>query len=83
METLEEFWEDGDTSLLMCYFDWDDSAGFGEVRGFLDSIHRIIAPIMDECEGDASGDWFLDDDPFAVATWEWTDKGFRIIGTTF
>ena len=59
------------------------SAGFGEVRGFLDSIHRIIAPIMDECEGDASGDWFLDDDPFAVATWEWTDKGFRIIGTTY
>lgn len=84
LRVLEDFWEDDDDpGLIMAYFDWDDGAGFKDVRGFLDSIHGIIAPIMDECEGAASGDWFLNDDPFAVATWEWTNNGFRIIGTTY
>ena len=84
MVILEDFWwEDADPGLIMSGADWDDDAGFGDIRGFLDMINRIIAPIIDECKGEGGGNWFLDDDPFGVATLAWTKDGFKIIGTTY
>lgn len=83
LQFMEDIWEEGeDDSMLLGNVAWND-LNFQEVRSFLDEVHRIIKPIMNECDGGASGEWFLNDDPFAVATLEWTKDGFRIIGTSY
>ena len=50
------------------------------VQDFLDEINAIIKPIDDECYFGAEGKWYYCDAPFAVATWKWTEDGFKVMG---
>lgn len=77
---LEEEWEDGNLEFLIAGTDWYATT-MREVQNFLDDLNGILKPIIHECKGYCEGKWYLIDPPFAVATWEWTEKGFRIIGT--
>ena len=44
-------------------------------------INDILRPIIKECGGSGMGKWYITGTHFAIATWEWTQSGFRIIGT--
>lgn len=50
------------------------------VQDFLDEINAIIKPIDDECYFGAEGKWYYYEAPFAVATWKWTENGFKVMG---
>ena len=77
---LEDMREEGLDSLLLAGVDWDVN-NLREVQEYLDELNRALAPIISECYGNCEGNWYLNGESFGVATWEWTDKGFRIIGT--
>ncbi|MEE1321773.1 MAG: DUF4145 domain-containing protein [Acutalibacteraceae bacterium] len=51
------------------------------IQNFLDEINQIIEPIKDECECSAEGEWYLPCGVDGVATWKWTEDGFKIVGT--
>ena len=51
------------------------------VQDFLDELNRILEPIKSECDGYGMGNWYITDAPFAIATWDWTEDGFKITGT--
>jgi hypothetical protein len=53
------------------------------VQALLDEINEIILPIKNECECAADGEWFVDEEAFAVATWCWSDSGFIVVGTEY
>ena len=38
---------------------------------------------MKECEGSGEGNWYIKNPPFAVATWGWTEEGFKVIGINY
>lgn len=77
---LEDFREDGDDSSLLIGVDWDTD-NLQEIQSYLDDLNAVLAPILNECDGDCEGSWYLNDEPFGVATWVWTPDGFRIVGT--
>ena len=76
----EECWEDEDYNVLISGPNWDPRK-LREIQNFLDEVNEILNPILPECSGSGEGEWYIPEPPFAYATWEWTDKGFRIIGT--
>ena len=51
------------------------------VQNFLDEVNEAIWPIKDECDCYCIGDWHITDGPKATATWDWTDNGFKVMGT--
>ena len=53
-----------------------------EVQDFLDKVNEVLLPIKDEVSASTNGSWEARND-FAVATWVWTDEGFKVIGTYF
>lgn len=83
--TWEEEVEDEDDCELhyLCHGIQFDCRSLREVQNFLDKINAILLPIKDEIS-DAGGDgtWEVRED-FAVATWDWTDEGFKVRGLNY
>ena len=82
IQYCEEAWEDGDVGILCSSIAWYPRK-LREVQDFLDEINQILEPIKAECSGYGLGEWFIPTAPFAVATWDWFDGCFKIIGTEF
>ena len=82
LEYCEGAWEDGEVSSLCSSISWYPRQ-LRVVQDFLDEINSIIQPINTECKCEASGRWYINVYPFAVAEWKWTDNGFMISGTQF
>ena len=76
----EEGWEFGDVGILCNSIAWYPSK-LRVVQDFLDKINDILRPIIKECDGSGMGNWYIMTSPFAIATWEWSKDGFRVIGT--
>lgn len=79
LQYCEQAWADGDVHAIINGVAWDTN-DLSEVQDFLDEVNLIIMPIQDECEYGTDGIWFYTDSPFAEATWDWTDEGFKVIG---
>ena len=83
----EEVWEEEDEDCcnptLLCNGIQFDCRSLREVQDFLDKLNAVLLPIKDEII-DAGGDgtWEVRED-FAVATWVWTDEGFKIKGIQY
>ena len=83
----EEVWEDENEDYcnptLLCNGIQFDCKSLREVQDFLDKINAVLLPIKDEII-DAGGDgtWEVRED-FAVATWCWTDEGFKVKGLKY
>ncbi len=77
----EESWEEDEVCKICSNVQWDCKS-LREVQDFLDKVNEIILPIKDEVEGIGEGTWEIRSE-FAVATWVWTDEGFKIEGTCF
>lgn len=77
----EDSWNDGEVGHLCESIDWYPRK-LRVVQDFLDELNQIIKPIMGECTGGVIGsEWYINDPPFAIAAWDWTDEGFKITGT--
>ena len=76
----EEGWEFGDVGILCNSIAWYPSK-LRVVQDFLDKINHILKPIINECDGTGMGNWYITGTPFAIAAWEWTQNGFRVVGT--
>lgn len=77
----ERSWEDGDLNILCSSIQWNCKC-LREVQNFLDRINAVLLPIQDEIDADAMGTWEIKSE-FAVATWKWTDEGFKVVGTVY
>lgn len=82
LEYCEGTWEDGEYQILVHSIGWEPLK-LRVVQDFLDEINAIIEPIKNECSCDCEGDWYITRLPFAVATWVWTDDGFKVIGVEY
>ena len=80
LQYCEDCWEDEDFNYLVSGPNWDPRK-LREIQNFLDEVNEILKPILPECSGSGEGEWYIPEPPFAYATWEWTNNGFRIIGT--
>ena len=49
---------------------------------FLDKLNKVLLPIKDEVNAGGEGTWEVKNE-FAVATWEWTDQGFKVKGCLY
>ena len=76
----EGSWEDGDTQILCSSISWCPRK-LRVVQDFLDELNEILRPIIKECEGCCMGNWYICTAPFAIATWDWTEDGFKVLGT--
>lgn len=76
----EDLWED-EPQYLCCGIQWNTN-DLREVQSFLDKLNDVLLPIKDEVYAGGSGTWEIKDE-FAVATWNWTDEGFRVLGCHF
>ena len=79
LQYCEEAWEEGNEGIICNNITWEVRR-LRTIQDFLDEINEILKPIMDECDGSGEGSWFIKESPFAVATWSWTDEGFKITG---
>ena len=79
LQYCEEAWEEGNEGIICNNITWEVRR-LRTIQDFLDEINEILKPIMDECDGSGEGSWFIKESPFAVATWNWTDEGFKITG---
>jgi len=77
----EDIWNDGDYHVLCNGIQWNCHS-LREVQDFLDKINAILLPIKDEVDADCDGTWEIRN-KFAVATWEWTEEGFKVKGVQF
>ncbi|MGI6671059.1 MAG: hypothetical protein ACOX58_05760 [Christensenellales bacterium] len=75
----EQMWTEDDPTILCNSISWYPTK-LRVVQDFLDEINEILKPIINECDGRADGNWYIIKAPFAVATWNWTDEGFKITG---
>ncbi len=80
VEYCEDAWEEGENQILCPSISWTPRR-LREVQDFLDELNTILKPVMNECEGSAEGNCYIKEYPFAVATWVWTDDGFKVVGT--
>ena len=76
----EDSWEYGDVGTLISSISWYPRK-LRVVQDFLDELNRILEPIKSKCDGYGMGNWYITDAPFAIATWDWTEDGFKITGT--
>lgn len=81
VEFCEETWAEGDPHILCNGIQWEN-VDLNEVQRFLDKINAVLLPIKDEVEAGGEGTWGIIDE-FKVATWDWTDEGFKVIGTCY
>lgn len=77
----EEAWADGDSHILCNGIQWN-CRSLREVQDFLDKINAVLLPLKDEVTADCDGTWEVRG-RFAVATWKWTEDGFKILGTEY
>ncbi len=77
----ERSWEDGELNLLCSSIQWN-CRSLREVQDFLDNLNSVLLPIKDEIDAGGMGTWEVKKD-FAVATWDWTEDGFKIKGISF
>ena len=82
VQYCEGSWEDGDVGILCNSITWEPRQ-LRVVQDFLDELNEILKPIMKECEGSGEGNWYIKNPPFAVATWGWTEEGFKVIGINY
>lgn len=75
----EDVWKDDDCITLCSGIQWICKS-LREVQEFLDELNKELLPIRDEVDAGGEGTWEIRKE-FAVATWDWTDEGFKIIGT--
>lgn len=80
LEYCENSWKDGDVGILISSISWEPRK-LRVVQDFLDEINRILEPIKSEYDGSAMGSWYITDAPYAIATWDWTEDGFKVTGT--
>ena len=80
IEYCEGTWEDGEVGILCSSIFWTPRK-LRVIQDFLDEINRILQPIVSECTGYADGNWYITEEPYAIATWDWTTEGFKITGT--
>ncbi len=78
---LEEGFQN-DYDILCNYIQWCPRT-LRVVQDFLDEVNHILEPLMHEVEGGYTGKWYINDPPTAVATWTWTEDGFKVVGTEF
>ena len=77
----ENAWAEGDVGILCSFISWYPRK-LRVVQDFLDELNAILKPIMNECDGDGvDSKWYINEAPFAVATWVWTEEGFKVVGT--
>lgn len=68
---------------LLCHDIQFDCKSLREVQDFLDKINAVLLPIKDEIsDAGGNGTWEVRED-FAVATWCWTDEGFKVKGLKY
>ena len=77
----ESAWEDGENHILCNGIQWN-CRSLAEVQQFLDELNRVLLPIKSEIDAGCDGTWEVKDE-FAVATWIWTDEGFKVVGTCY
>ena len=83
----EAVWEDEDEDYcnptLLCHSIQFDCKSLREVQNFLDKINAVLLPIKEELiDVGGEGTWEVRED-FAVATWVWTDEGFKVKGLQY
>ena len=79
----EDAWEeDEDDARLCCGIQWGCKS-LREVQTFLDKLNAVLLPMKDDIIGaGGSGTWEVRED-FAVATWVWTEEGFKVKGLQY
>ena len=83
VDYCEGAWEDGDVGILCSSISWQPRK-LRAVQDFLDELNGILKPIMSECSGSGvDSKWYIKEAPFAVATWDWTEEGFKITGCCY
>ena len=78
----EQSWAEGEQEILVEDIQWNDKS-LKKIQAFLDELNSIVAPIQQEFKAYPVGTWYQTTTPFAVAIWDWTDEGFKIVGTEF
>lgn len=77
----EDAWEEGEVHLLCNGIQWNCDC-LREIQNFLDKVNAILLPIKDEVEAGGDGTWEVRNE-FAVATWDWTEEGFKVKGACY
>lgn len=83
----ESIWEDEDEDVceptrLCCDIQWGCKS-LRDVQTFLDKLNAVLLPIKDEIiDAGGNGTWEVREG-FAVATWDWTDEGFKVKGIKY
>ncbi len=81
VQYCESAWEDGDIHILCNGIQWDCKC-LREIQNFLDKVNEILLPIKDVIEAGGDGTWEVRNE-FAVATWDWTNEGFKVKGICY
>lgn len=77
----EESWDEEESCMLCNGIQWN-CMSLKEVQVFLDELNKELLPIKDEISAGGEGTWEVRG-KFAVATWDWTEQGFRVIGLCY
>ena len=77
----EESWDEEESCMLCNGIQWN-CMSLKEVQVFLDELNKVLLPIKDEISAGGEGTWEVRG-KFAVATWDWTEQGFRVIGLCY
>jgi len=77
----EDAWIEEDPGYLCFDIGWECKS-LKDVQAFLDALNKVLLPIKDDISVASSGIWEIPKE-FAVATWEWTDEGFKIKGICY
>ena len=75
-------WEYGENEILVSSISWYPRK-LRVVQDFLDEINAILSPVKNECECHGLGNWHITKHLFAVATWDWFEDGFKVVGMEF
>lgn len=82
LEQCEQEWENGELGYLVSSIGWYPKK-MRIIQDFLDEINEILEPIKSECNCGCVGSWYITEAPFSIATWSWTDDGFKILGVSY
>ena len=68
---------------ILCNSIQFDCKSLREVQDFLDKLNAVLLPIKDEIfDAGGEGTWEVREE-FAVATWGWTEEGFKVKGLKY
>lgn len=77
----KDAWNDGENQILCNCIQWNTMC-LKEIQDFLDQLNEILLPIKDELDAGGSGYWTVGKE-FAVATWDWFEDGFKVVGCQY